>query len=64
MVAWGGIPFGAAVGGVLAQTTTIRAAYLIMATGVAFGVVVGGFSPLRERTMVRDLTGSPAPTKA
>lgn len=64
MVGWGGTPFGAAVGGVLAQATTIRTAYLIMATGVIIGVVVGWFSPLRERTMVHDLTGSPAPTKA
>jgi hypothetical protein len=64
MVAWGGTPFGAAVGGVLAQATTIRAAYFIMATGVALGAVVGWFSSLRERTMVRDLTGSSAPTKA
>jgi MFS family permease len=51
MVAWGGTPFGAAVGGVLAQATTIRAAYFIMATGVALGAIVGWFSPLRERTM-------------
>jgi hypothetical protein len=64
MVAWGGTPFGAAVGGVLAQATTIRAAHFIMATGVALGAAVGWFSPLRERTMVRDLTGSSVPTKA
>lgn len=64
MVGWGGTPFGTAVGGVLAQATTVRTAYLIMATGVALGVVAGWFSPLRERTMVHDLTKSPAPTKA
>ncbi len=64
MVGWGGTPFGAAVGGALAQATTIRTAYLIMAAGVALGAVVGWLSPLRERTMVHDLTGAPAPTKA
>jgi MFS family permease len=61
MVGWGGTPFGAAVGGVLAQATTIRAAYLIMAIGLALSGVIGWFSPLREHTMVRDLTESPAP---
>ncbi len=61
MIAWGGTPFGAAIGGVLAQVTTIRAAFLIMAIGVALSIVMGWFSPLRERTMVGDLTGSPAP---
>jgi len=58
MVAWGGTPFGAALGGLLAQATTIRTAYLIMAVGVALSTIVAWFSPLRERTKVRDLTES------
>lgn len=61
MVGWGGTPFGAAIGGVLVQATTIRVAYLIMAIGLALSVVMGWFSPLREHTMVRDLTRSPSP---
>jgi MFS family permease len=63
MIAWGGSPFGAAVGGLLAQVTTIRTAYLVMAAGVALSTLVGWFSPLRERTKVRDLTKSPASTE-
>ncbi|HLY32677.1 MAG TPA: MFS transporter [Ktedonobacterales bacterium] len=56
MIAWGGSPFGAAVGGLLAQvTTTIRETYLLLAASVALSVVVGWFSPLRQRTMIADL---------
>lgn len=61
MIAWGGTPFGAAIGGLLAQETTIRIAYVIMAGGVGLSVLLGWFSPLRERTTVRDLTGEAAP---
>ncbi len=55
MIAWGGTPFGAAVGGLLAQTTTVRTTYLILSIGVGLSTVVGWFSPLRERTKIRDL---------
>ena len=55
MIAWGGTPFGAAVGGLLAQTTTIRTTYLILSIGVGLSAVAGWFSPLRERTNIRDL---------
>lgn len=64
MVAWGGQPIGAAIGGIIAQTTTIRITYLIMAIGVAVSIIVGGLSPLRERTMVADLVEGAASTKA
>lgn len=47
MVAWGGTPFGAAIGGLLAQITTIRIAYLVMALGVTISAFMGWFSPLR-----------------
>ncbi|MDQ3247741.1 MAG: ferrous iron transporter B, partial [Chloroflexota bacterium] len=47
MIAWGGAPFGAAVGGLLAEALDIRTAYLIMAIGVAVSAVLGWFSPLR-----------------
>ncbi len=49
MIAWGGAPFGAAVGGVLAELTTIRATYLVMAVVVAISALIGWFSPLRAR---------------
>jgi MFS family permease len=55
MIAWGGAPFGAAIGGILVQVTTIRVAYLIMAGGVALSVLVGWCSPLRAPTMARKL---------
>jgi len=55
MIAWGGAPFGAAVGGLLAQTRTVRTTYLILSVAVGLSTVVGWFSPLRERTKIRDL---------
>lgn len=55
MVAWGGTPFGAAVGGLLAQWMPIRVAYLLVAVGVFLSIVLGWFSPLRERTMAQEL---------
>ena len=48
MIAWGGTPFGAAVGGLLAQFTNIRVAYIIMAAGVAISAIAGWLSPLRN----------------
>jgi len=47
MIAWGGMPFGAAVGGALAEVTSIQTTYLVMALGVAISAAVGWFSPLR-----------------
>lgn len=58
MIAWGGTPFGAAVGGLLAQATTIRTTYLILAAGIALSTLLGWFSPLRQRTKIHDLTKS------
>ena len=48
MIAWGGMPFGAAVGGALAEVTSIETTYLVMALGVAISAAVGWFSPLRD----------------
>jgi len=48
MIAWGGMPFGAAVGGALAEVTSIQTTYLVMALGVAISAAIGWFSPLRE----------------
>jgi hypothetical protein len=47
MIAWGGTPFGAAIGGILAQALDIRLTYLIMAESVALSALVGWFSPRR-----------------
>jgi Na+/melibiose symporter-like transporter len=47
MVAWGGQPLGAVLGGVLADVTTVRTALLIMTAAVAVSAVVAWFSPLR-----------------
>jgi hypothetical protein len=47
MIAWGGMPFGAAVGGALAQVTSIEVTYLVMALGVGISAAIGWFSPLR-----------------
>ncbi len=55
MIAWGGTPFGAVLGGLLTQLTSIRPALLIMACGLAISLLIGYFSPLREKTRVRDL---------
>ncbi len=56
MIAWGGTPFGAALGGLVAQTTTIRTAYLMMAVVLALSTLCGWLSPLREHTKISDLT--------
>lgn len=47
MVAWGGTPFGAALGGLLAEWLDVRVALLIMMTGAVVSAVVGWWSPLR-----------------
>ena len=58
MIAWGGTPFGAALGGLLAQATTVRTTYLILAAGIALSTLLGWFSPLRQRMKIHDLTAS------
>lgn len=52
MIAWGGSPFGAAVGGILAEALDIRTAYLVMTLGVTVSVILGWFSPLRSRKII------------
>lgn len=52
MIAWGGTPFGAAVGGVLAEATDIRITFFVMSVLMMLLVVIGWFSPLRERDAV------------
>ena len=51
MIAWGGSPFGAAIGGLLAETFDIRTAYLLVGIGVATSALIGWFSPLRTQSL-------------
>ena len=59
MVAWGGQPFGAAAGGLLAELFDVRTALLLVAIGVAASAVYGWFSPLREP--IEPAAAEPAP---
>lgn len=47
MIAWGGQPFGAAAGGVLAELLPVRTALLLMIIPLALCAILGWFSPLR-----------------
>ena len=47
MVAWGGTPFGALLGGIAADAYGIRAAYLLLAVPAAIGLVTLLASPVR-----------------
>jgi MFS family permease len=55
MIAWGGTPFGAAIGGALAEVLDVRVAMLIMACGVALGLVFGWFSGLHHQPKLKEL---------
>lgn len=64
MVAWGGAPFGAAVGGLLAEHVDIRVTYLLAGIGVVLSTLYAYFSPLRTSTastsnVVKPGQGSP-----
>ncbi|NJM08672.1 hypothetical protein HC891_24510 [Candidatus Gracilibacteria bacterium] len=52
----GGQPFGAAIGGALAEVFDVRTALLLVAVGVATSAIYGWYSPLRAATL-------PAPTE-
>jgi MFS family permease len=60
MIAWGGQPFGAAIGGALAEVFDVRSALLLVAVGVGLSALLGWFSPLRapviDPTPVSDLS--------
>lgn len=55
MIAWGGQPVGAAVGGVLAEVFDLRVALLVAGLGTAGSVVYGWLSPLRTAQRVPTL---------
>jgi MFS family permease len=48
MIAAGGVPFGAALGGVVAEAASVPTAYGVMAVGAAASLAAGWFSPLRQ----------------
>lgn len=53
LVAWGGSPFGAALGGAIAGVTSVRAAYLLMALGVGLSAVAGFLFALRNPQVMK-----------
>ncbi len=55
MIAWGGMPFGAACAGALAQYFSIRTTLFVIALGVGLSTLVGWLSPLRESTLAADV---------
>ncbi len=59
MVAWGGSPVGALIGGVLAEVISIRETYLVVTIGVAISALLGWFSPLRDRNALLDAIQEP-----
>jgi hypothetical protein len=50
MVAWGGTPLGAVLGGALAEATGARSAYALMSSAVLVSAILAWFSPLRSRS--------------
>ncbi|MGL5824730.1 MAG: MFS transporter [Nocardioides sp.] len=54
MIAWGGTPFGALLGGFVAETTSVRTAYVAMSAAVAASAVLAWISPLRRRDLTTD----------
>jgi nitrate/nitrite transporter NarK len=65
MIAWGGQPFGAAIGGVIADRFSISATYLLLTAGIATSAVLAWCSPLRNAdhvTVNRLMREAEAPT--
>lgn len=57
MIAWGGQPVGAAVGGGLAEVLDLRVAILLAGLGTATSVLYGWLSPLRTAGRVTAVPG-------
>lgn len=55
MIAWGGSPLGATLGGIVAQTWGTRPALLIASAGLAVSLLVGLAGPLRRSGRLADL---------
>jgi hypothetical protein len=52
MLAAGGLPLGAAIGGVVTDAASIQAAYLAMSAGAGLSTIIGWLSPLRRADAV------------
>lgn len=61
MIAWGGAPFGALLGGALAQATSVRVAYAVVPLAVATSAVLAWRGPLRDRAAFTATEPVPAP---
>lgn len=57
MIAWGGTPFGALLGGLIAELGSVRLAYLLMPLAVATSAALSWRSPLRGRDLIPPMTG-------
>jgi MFS family permease len=55
MIAWGGTPFGALLGGILADTAGARTAYLTLAMPSALAALILVLSPIRGLHPGRDI---------
>ena len=56
----GGTPFGALVGGVLADAFDVLVAFAVAAVGVGTSAVAAWFMPLREAAAVEEPAVAPA----
>jgi hypothetical protein len=54
MVAWGGTPFGALLGGLAAEAYGVRTAYLLLAAPAAIGLALAVASPVRGLRLPTD----------
>jgi predicted MFS family arabinose efflux permease len=52
MIAWGGQPFGAAIGGFVADRLSISTTYLLLTAGLATSALLAWCSPLRSASKV------------
>jgi len=60
MIAWGGTPFGAITGGVIADAAGVRTAILATALGVGVSAALAWFSPLRGHDVMERPLEAPA----
>jgi Transmembrane secretion effector len=56
MIAWGGTPFGALVGGLFTEWFGVTTAFLLMTIPVIISAIFGWFSPLRNGKMANEYT--------
>jgi hypothetical protein len=64
MIAWGGSPVGAAIGGVLATFLSIRLAFGLLAIGSVAGAVLAGWACLGSGALAQVSLAAPDSTMA